>query len=97
MTREEFVRKAATAILAARYPNSHLVTEIPRALHEWARQDAEAALEAVGAWDLLKALEDTANFYRDGQDCWCDEARGPKSHSGYCLSSRAAIAKAEGR
>jgi hypothetical protein len=93
VTKEEFIGRAADAILRARAfdPEKPLPGFVRDAAISW----AYAALEAVGAWETRQALKDVlANASWNWQDKSC-------GHQSVCICSgdaaQAAVAKAEGR
>ncbi len=79
MTKEEFIGRAAHAILRNMgYPNPD---DAPGARLMVAVADATAALEAVGAWTAwcrLEEIRDEHAVMPDGRYCkTCDEIEGP--------------------
>jgi hypothetical protein len=91
VTREEFIGKAADAILAKR--DKYETPALDLLQREFAVEDAAAALEAVGAWDLLGACLGARSLVEEMEAGGCPDVR----RYGWGDTLRAAIAKADGR
>jgi hypothetical protein len=87
VTKEEFIGRAADAILSRVYAGDP---------HRWTEAVfvAEAALEAMGAWGLYEALLEAAPYVAGAYECaFPDEHENARVYE----AALVAITKAEGR